>query len=80
MGTMDNLHPMTLLKTCKEARKAGYSEIYTPILGITQDLNEFMHELRISPGDDPQDYARYGNIIVRLSDAWKEEAEIYEIS
>ena len=77
---IDHLRPMSLLKACEEALEAGYSEIYTPILGITRDLNEFMRELLISSGIDYQDYVRFGNMIVRLSDAWKEEAETYELS
>ena len=77
---IDHLRPMSLLKACEEALEAGYSEIYTSISGITRDLNEFMRELLISSGVDYQDYVRFGNMIVRLSDAWKEEAETYELS
>lgn len=69
-----------MLNACEDAQRAGYTEIYIPIPGTTQFLIEFMDELRISPGDDPQEYVRFGNEIICLSDAWKEEVEYYELS
>lgn len=73
------IRPKSLMETLIEAEERGYTMIYTPIIGITQSLPDFAVDL-LSTHVDYQDYARYGSYIVRLSDAWKETPEIYELT
>ncbi len=73
------IKPKSLMETLIEAQDHGFTMIFTPIVGITQSLPEFAEEL-LEIHVDYQQYARYGNIIVRLTDAWQDAPEIYELS
>ena len=73
------IKPKSLMETLIDAQEHGYTMIFTPVIGITQSLPEFAEEL-LSTHVDYQRYARYGRIIVCLTDAWQENPEIYELS
>lgn len=73
------IKPKSLMETLIEAQEHGFTMIFTPIIGITQSLSDFAEEL-LESHVDYQQYARYGNIIIRLTDAWQDAPEIYELS
>ena len=73
------IRPRSLIETLIEAEDRGFTMIRTPAIGVTQSLPDFAVDL-LSTHVDYQNYARYGSYIIRLSDAWKETPEIYELT
>ena len=70
---------VTLRAACDEALRRGFKFITIPLAGITQDLSQFVEELD-EDGADTADYSIFGSFIIRLSDAWKDDAEILELT
>ena len=79
MSSIQFLKPVSLMSALIEAEELGYTCIRSSELGVAQDLIQFAEEL-LSSHIDYQDYVRFGSFIIRLRDAWKEDAEIYELS
>lgn len=79
MSSIPLLKPVSLMEALMEAERHGYTLIRSLALDITQDLDQFAEEL-LSSHVDYKDYVRFGCFIIRLADAWKEDAEIYELS
>ena len=73
------IKPKSLMESLIEAQEHGFTTIYTPLVGVTQELPDFAADL-LSTMADYQEYARYGQVIIRLTDAWKDDPEIYELS
>jgi len=73
------IKPKSLMQTLIDAQEHGFTDIRVPRIGVTKSLSDFAAEL-LENAVDYQEYARYGDLIVRLSDAWKEDAEIYVLS
>ena len=77
---MSSLKPRTLEGACNEALlEAGFSYIVEAQSKVTYSLWDYLDTLANSDGQDCEDYVRFGNHIVRLSDAWKGESEVYEL-
>ena len=74
------LKPRTLEGACNEALlEAGFNYIVEVRSRVTYCLWDFFDTLSNCDGRDYEDYVRFGNHIVRLSDAWKDEGEVYEL-
>ena len=69
---------VTLRAVCEEAQRRGFKFITIPEVGITQELGQFIEELD-DDSTDTADYSIFGNFIICMSDAWKEDAEILEL-
>ena len=70
----------TLKSACMEGMRRGYQYISICSTGIHEYIETFIGDLdKSSNTPDPADYMIFGNYIVRLSDAGKEDAEVYEL-
>lgn len=67
---------VTLKSACKEVLRRGFKTIWIPVAGIHDNLLEFTDDLEES-GEEA--FALFGAMILRLTDAWKEDAEVYEL-
>ena len=79
MSSIPLLKPVSLMEALMEAQELGYTLIRPSETGITVELTQFAEEL-LETHVDYKDYVRFGCFIIRLADAWKEDAEIYELS
>ena len=73
------LHPLSLMDACEEAKSAGFTTIYDPTMMIHTSLSEYAEQL--SPYSEVADrmYVRFGNAIVCLEEAWEKEADVYKL-
>ena len=66
----------TLKSACQEALRRGFKTILIPEVCIHYDLAEFTDEIEEG---GTEEYAVFGAFIIRVTDAWKEEAELFEL-
>ena len=57
----------------------GFYTVYDSRTLVHTPLNEFAEAIDAADHDDIYGYVRFGSLIVGLTDAWKKEAEIYEL-
>ena len=62
----------------EEAQRRGFEYYIEPLTGITTDLEQTLDELDADDTEEPE-YIIFGNYIIRMTDAWKSDAEIYEL-
>lgn len=67
---------VTLKAACKEALRRGFKTIWIPEVCIHDNLAEFTDDLE-EGGEE--EYAIFGAFIIRVTDAWKDEAELYDL-
>lgn len=67
---------VTLKAACKEALRRGLKTIWIPEVCIHDNLAEFTDDLE-EGGEE--EYAIFGTFIIRVTDAWKDEAELYDL-
>ena len=67
---------VTLKSACKEALRRGFKTIWIQEVCIHYDLAEFTDEIEEGGAEE---YAVFGAFIIRVTDAWKEEAELFEL-
>ena len=70
-------NPLTLKYVVRLAQKRGFDLICSSELGIHQEIKDFLDE---TERGGPKEYIIFGNLIIRITDAWKEDAEYYELS
>lgn len=71
---------VTLKSACLEAQRRGYQYIRNCEIGLYEYIEDFIEDLEAGSGtSDPADYMIFGDYIVRLSDAGKAIAEVYEL-
>ena len=68
----------TLKEAFEEAKRRGFEYYIEPQTGITTDLEQTLDELGTDEAEEPE-YTIFGNFIIRMTDAWKPDAEIYEL-
>ena len=68
---------VTLKAACKEALRRGFISIWLPEVGILDNLAELADDLE---DGDKAEYMLFGSLIICMTDAWKEDAEVYELS
>ena len=68
---------VTLKAACKEALRRGFTTIWLQEAGIHDNLAEFADDL--DDGDEAE-YMLFGALIICMTDAWKEDAEVYKLS
>ena len=69
----------TFYNALTEAFRQGYTTIFCRRTHLHMPLELYIEEISDEDGCDPKVFARFGDMIVDLTDAWKEEAEIYEL-
>ena len=69
----------TLRAACQWALDNGFRFIAND-QGLDATLLALRDELEQEPAEDPADYVVFGSFIVRVSDAWKVNAEVYALS
>lgn len=75
-----NLKTRSLEQACEEAlHEAGFSYIVDAESHLTYSLWDYCDTLHDGEGEDKPVYVRFGNVIVRLSDAWCKNALVYEL-
>ena len=67
---------VTLKSACKEALLRGYRTIETNGTYIRDDLTEFSDDLEEGGAEE---YTIFGCFIIRMTDAWKEDPELYNL-
>ena len=75
-----SLNPRTLEQACEEAlHEAGFQYIVDAETNLTYSLWEYCDTTRNDGCEDKPVYVRFGNVIVRLGDAWCTNALVYEL-
>lgn len=69
----------TFYDALTDALKQGFTTVFCRRTHLHMPLELYIEEMDDDDGCDPQSYARFGDMIVDLADAWKKEAEIYEL-
>lgn len=67
---------VTLKAACKEALRRGFTFVWIPEVSFLDNLAEFTDGIE---EDDSKEYSIFGTMILRVTDAWKEDAETYEL-
>ena len=68
------MNPVALKSAVRIAQERGFSFILNTFAGIHQPMDEFLDEIE---DGGPEEYVLFGNIIIRITDAWKEDHEQY---
>ena len=70
----------TLKSACKEGMSRGYQYVRICEINLNVYIEDFIEDMEMgSSTPDPADYMIFGDYIVRLSDAGKAKAEVYEL-
>ena len=59
---------------CIELQRRGYETLFWQEVGIHRTITEMLED---AEPDGKEEYTIFGNLIVRISDNWKDHAEIY---
>ena len=59
-------------------RQQGFTGCVEPY-GPTYDIEEYLELLKEEEDDSPENYILIGSYVLNLDDAWKKDAEIYEL-
>ena len=75
-----SINPRTLEQACEEAlHEAGFQYIVDAETHLTCSLWGYCDTIQDGEGKDEPAYVRFGNVIVRLGDAWRKDALVYEL-
>ena len=67
---------VTLKSACQEALRRGFKTIWIQEPCIHDNLAEFTDDLEEGGAEE---YAIFGCFIIRVTDTWKEDPELYDL-
>ena len=78
-GVRKEIFAASYKEALRVAKNRGYERIEFTSTGLKYDIDEYLKENEGDPDMDEADYTLFGDVIVRIGDAWGKEADVTQM-